>query len=102
MTYSILVEETGSDGFHAIALGLPECRAVATTRQQALAKLRVLLAKRLSKAEIVEVEIPQATPEAEHSWQRFAGMFENEPLFDEVLDEIEAHRREVDADGEPV
>ena len=102
MTYSILVEETGSDGFHAIALGLPECRAVATTRQQALAKLRALLAKRLSKAEIVEVEIPQATSEAEHSWQRFAGMFENEPLFDEVLDEIEAHRREVDADGEPV
>ncbi len=93
MTYSILVEESGSDNFQAIALGLPECRVVATTRQQALAKLRAILAKRLAKAEIVEVEIPQP----EHSWKRFAGMFENEPLFDEVLEEIEAHRREVDS-----
>ncbi len=102
MTYSILVEESTSDGFLAIALGLPECRAVATTRQQALAKLRALLAKRLSKAEIVEVEIPQATAETVHSWERFAGMFEDEPLFDEVLEEIEAHRRELDAGGEAV
>ncbi len=100
MTYSILVEETASDGFHAIALGLPECRAVATTRQQALAKMRALLAQRLSKAEIVEVEIPQATSEIEHSWKRFAGMFEDEPLFDEVLEEIEADRRSVDAGDE--
>ena len=75
---------------------------MATTRQQALAKLQALLAKRLSKAEIVEVEIPQASSETEHSWKRFAGMFEDEPLFDEVLEEIEAHRREIDADGEPV
>jgi len=102
MTYSILVEETGSDVFHAIALGLPDCRAVATTRQKALAKLRTLLAKRLSKAEIIEVEIPQTTVQARHSWNRFAGMFEAEPLFDEVLNEIEANRQEVNADGNPV
>lgn len=102
MTYSILLEETGNDSFHAIALGLPDCRAVAPTRQQALAKLRVLLARRLSKAEIVEIEIPQAASPAEHAWKPFAGMFENEALFDEVLEEIEAHRRHIDADGDLV
>ncbi len=95
MTYSILVEENGADGFQATALGLPECRAVAITRDQALAKLRAALAKRLSKAEIVEVEIPQSA-QAEHSWERFAGMFEDEPLFDQVLEDIEARRREDD------
>jgi predicted RNase H-like HicB family nuclease len=102
MTYSILVEETGNDSFHAIALGLPECRAVATTRQKALAKLRELLAKRLATAEIVEVEIPQPTLQAEHSWNRFAGMFEDEPSFDEVLEEIETNRLEANADGNQV
>ncbi len=102
MTYSILVEENDSDSFQAIALGLPECRVVATTRKQALAELRAVLAKRLSKAEIIEVEIPKSALQAEHSWKRFAGMFEDEPLFDEVLEEIEAHRREVDAGGDAV
>ncbi len=47
-----------------------------------------------------EKEIPEQSSEAEHSWKRFAGMFEDEPLFDEVLAEIEAHRREFDADGD--
>ncbi len=99
MTYSILVEESGRHGFQATALGMPECRAVAKTREQALARLRAALAERLSKAEIVEVEIPQQSSQTEHSWKRFAGMFEDEPLFDEVLEEIEAHRREIDRDG---
>ena len=102
MTYSILVEDTGRDGFHAMALGLPDCRVVATTRQQALAKLRALLARRLSKAEIVEIEIPQTTSAPQHSWQQFVGMFEDEPLFDEVLEEIETHRQEIDSGDGPV
>ncbi len=34
--------------------------------------------------------------QAEHSWERFAGMFEDEPLLDEVLEDIEARRREDD------
>ncbi len=31
-------------------------------------------------------------------WLEFAGIFENEPLFDDVLKEIEAHRKELDED----
>lgn len=96
MTYSVLVEENGADSFRATALGLPECRVVAITREQALVKLRAALAELLSKAEIVEVEIPQRASQTEHSWKKFAGMFENEPLFDEVLENIEAQRREDD------
>ena len=94
MTYSVLVEENGVDGFQAIALGLPECRVVAVTREQALTKLRAALAERLSKAEVVEVEIPRQSAQTEHSWKKFAGMFEDEPLFGEVLEDIEARRRE--------
>jgi hypothetical protein len=92
MTYSVLVEENGGESFQAIALGLPDCRVVAATRELALTKLRAALVQRLAKAEIVEVEIPQEA-QAEHAWKRFAGMFEDEPLFDEVLEDIEAQRQ---------
>jgi hypothetical protein len=29
---------------------------------------------------------------------KFAGMFEGDPLFDQVLEDIQAYRRELDAD----
>ncbi len=97
MTYRILVEKNRAGGFQATALDLPEIRVVAGSREQALAELRATLAERFSTAEIVELEIPQASPQKEHSWKRFAGVFEDEPLFDEVQEAIEADRR---ADGE--
>lgn len=31
---------------------------------------------------------------------KFAGMYENEPLFDTVLEEIDVYRREIDAEPE--
>jgi predicted RNase H-like HicB family nuclease len=96
MTYNILVEENGGNSFQATVLGLSDCRAVAATGEQALAKLREALAQRLAKAEIVEVEVPQQARRKEHSWKRFAGMFENDPLFEEVLEDIAAQRREDD------
>jgi hypothetical protein len=39
-----------------------------------------------------------ATSQTEDSWMKDAGMLENEPLFDQVLEEIAAHRRELDVD----
>ncbi len=93
MTYSVLVEENSDHGFRATALGFPECRTVAQTREQALLELQSLLAERLSKAEIVEVELPQQTRN-EHTWKKFAGMFHDQSLFDETIEAIEVHRRE--------
>jgi hypothetical protein len=36
----------------------------------------------------------------EHPWMKFAGMYEDNPLFDEVLADIEAYRRELDEEME--
>jgi hypothetical protein len=40
----------------------------------------------------------EVTSQTEDSWMRDAGMFENEPLFDQVLEEIAVYRREIDVD----
>lgn len=34
----------------------------------------------------------------EHPWAKFAGMYEANPLFAEVLDSIQAYRRALDED----
>ena len=52
--------------------------------------------ERLSKVEIVPLEVD--IPEDDHPWMKFAGMYENDPLFDQVMEDIETYRRELDAE----
>jgi hypothetical protein len=97
MTYNAVVENRDGEGFWATILGWPACTAVASTREGALAKLRQTLHDRLSKAEIVSLEVE--VPENAHPWAKFAGMFKDDPLFDRVVEDIEAYRREIDAES---
>ncbi len=50
----------------------------------------------LKQGEIVQLEIP--LPEPEHPWMKFAGMYKDNPLFDEVQDYIKADREQLDAE----
>ncbi len=99
MTYSVVVEENGSETYQATVLGWPNCSVTGATREDALVKLRGVVKQRLARAEIVKLEVDM--PE-EHPWLGLAGSFKENPLFDEVLENIEAYRRELDADEEAV
>ncbi|MCP4654179.1 MAG: type II toxin-antitoxin system HicB family antitoxin [bacterium] len=97
MNYSAIVENRASEGFTATVLGWPGFTAAGRTREEALRRLQQSFRDRLSKVEVVplEVEIPEDT----HPWMKFAGMFENDPLFDQVVEDIQTYRRELDADS---
>ncbi len=93
MTYEVVVEN-GRNGYTATVMGWPSCIARAPTREQALARLQEDLSRRLTKVEIVSLDVdPQ-----QHPMLKFAGVFKDDPLFDDVAEEIEAYRREIDAD----
>ena len=97
MHYSAIVENRDREGFTATVLGWPGFTAEGRTREEALERLRQSFRDRLPKVEVVPLEVEE--PEGAHPWMRFAGMFENDTLFDQVLDDIQAYRRELDADG---
>lgn len=97
MTYSAIVENRDSEGFTATVLGWPGLTTAGRTREEALKKLRQSFRDRLSKAEVVPFEVE--VPEDDHPWMKFAGMFEDDPLFEQVLADIQAYRNELDADG---
>ena len=94
----VLIENGNEDSYKATVLGWPDCVAQGATRQEALARLRKSLIERLNRAEIVPLEIEPA--QSAHPWLKFAGIFKDNPLFDDVLTEIETYRRELDMDGE--
>ena len=96
--YAILIETTKSGGYRAIALGLPNCRAKGETRELALQNIRQLLTTRLSQSEIVTLKID--SPQREHPWMQFAGMFQNDPQFEDMQADIQAYRQEIEAGNE--
>ncbi|BAT53022.1 hypothetical protein NOS3756_19670 [Nostoc sp. NIES-3756] len=96
--YSILIENEKDGTVTATVIGIADCKSSGTTEVEAIEKLKPLLQERLKRAKIVTLEIePLPT---EHPWMEFAGMSKDDPLFDEVLESIEANRRELDSEME--
>jgi predicted RNase H-like HicB family nuclease len=96
--YAILIETPKSGGYRATALGLPNCRAKGETRELALQNIQQLLTTRLNQSEIVTVKI--SSPHQEHPWMEFAGMFQTDPQFKDMLSDIQVYRQEIEAGNE--
>lgn len=94
LTYPVMLEKQENEGYRATVLGWPECQAFGSTREEALTSLRQIVTERLDKVKIVSLEIDR--PKPEHPWMKFAGMFKDDPYFDEMQADIAALRRERD------
>jgi hypothetical protein len=95
MQIPVLIEPVARNGFRAKGVEPFAVSAKGATREEALAKLRAKIEKRLKKgAEIVGLEV-SGEP---HPLARFAGMFKDDPDFQEVLDIIAENRKKMDAD----
>lgn len=97
-SYDVLIENQEDGKVLATVIGLPDCQAIGATKEEALTSLYQRLNERLAKAEIVSIKIEP--PKAEHPWMKFAGMYKDDPQFDEMLAYIEADRHELDAEME--
>lgn len=96
LNYSVLLEQQSEHVWTAIALGGLDCKAQAPTREQALEALQQIIQQQFAHAEVVQLEVE--LPSAEHPWMKFAGMFKDDPYWDEFLDDIAAYRHELDAE----
>lgn len=95
---TVLVEQKTEGKYQATVLGLSECQAEGNTREEVLTNISSIAGTRLEKAELISLEIKP--PKPEHPWMKFAGMFKDDPQFDEMLEDIQALRRERDAEME--
>ncbi len=80
----------------ATLLDGPRLSVSGATREEALGKLRETLERRLRHAEVVTIEVD--LPREPNPWLRLSGVYKDHPLFDELLAEIEADRRQLDAE----
>jgi hypothetical protein len=95
MQIPVLVERLKGNGFRARGKEPFAVSARGSTREEALAKLRVKIQTRLKNGtEIVGLEVgPEPHPLAE-----FAGMFKDDPDFEDVLKIMADNRERVNED----
>lgn len=93
MQIPVLIEPIAGNGYRA-SCGKPlELEVQGPTREETLAKLKEQLQLRLKNgAEIVPLDV---MPE-KHPWMEFAGMFKDDPYFEEVLEIMAENRRKMD------
>jgi len=95
MEIPVLIEPIANNGYRARSGDPFALMAEGATRDEALHKFRDLLASQLvNGAEIVPLEVPAR----EHPLDRFAGMFADDPYFDDWQQAMAEYRRQVEQD----
>jgi len=97
MEIPVLLEPTPNNGFHARSGPPLDLSAEGRTPEEALHNLRELVRARVAPgSRIVTLNVLEGT----HPWATLAGMFEDEPLFDEWQQAIAERRKAIDEDPE--
>lgn len=101
MQYQILVEHPNQNGYVASVIGLPDCVVEGATEAEAINRAKLRLKTRLAKGKIVtiDVDVP-AEGLTGNPWIDSAGIFKDDPTFDEYLEILEQIRRDGNAVGQ--
>ena len=96
MEIPVLIEPVPSKGFRARSGEPFGLTAEGATREEALQKLRELVARRIADgAELISVEVGPF----QHPWARFAGTWaQDDPFIAEWEKEVEEYRKRMDED----
>jgi len=106
MQYLVILEK--HDGaYTATVPALPGCCSQGISEEEALHNIRAAIAETLARVTIATVEVEEtpkevAIPskgESVHTWAKYAGMWKDDPSFDDFLAQIEADRRQLDSEN---
>lgn len=97
MTLNVFIQPIPKNGFLARVLGWSDFVVEGKTKEHALDNVKIELARRLTEGEVVRLEYEPKN--GSHPWMKFAGMWKDDPMFDEVLEEIKAYRQELDIES---
>ena len=100
MRYTVFLKQCDGQ-YHAVVPLLPACTASGQTRDEALLNLKMAIKETLSNMEITTVEVDHSdSPDDSNRWLETAGMFQDDPLFDDMLAEVRAYRQTLDGQSE--
>jgi predicted RNase H-like HicB family nuclease len=99
MQYQIFVENSADQTFMASAIGLPNATANGVTEKEAIGKLKGILDNRFKNGKLVMIEIDlpsEQLSDTSDPWIDNIGIFQDDPTFDDFLDEVNSYRKEIE------
>ncbi|MBW4507035.1 MAG: hypothetical protein KME64_11035 [Scytonematopsis contorta HA4267-MV1] len=87
---TLLVETLPSQKVAASVLEFPDCRVEAETREKAIAQIKIAFLERLKHIEAISWDVPVQS--LEPAWMKFAGVFQDDLDFREIMEKIRAER----------
>jgi predicted RNase H-like HicB family nuclease len=97
---NVIVKQEADGRTVAIVPGLPELQVEASDRTTALAQVQQRLETHLAGAEIVSLSVKLPSIEQKNPWLAMAGVFKDDPQFEQMLEAIENYRQEIDKSTE--
>ncbi|NCS09879.1 MAG: hypothetical protein GPJ08_01360 [Microcystis aeruginosa G13-09] len=90
--------ETLKNGQYVVSIAeLPHFRVQAPTKEEAISQLQTTFIEQISQIETISWTTPLDNPSP--NWREFAGIFENDADFQEIMDTLQAERT-LDDDSE--
>ncbi|MBD2357740.1 hypothetical protein H6G41_24540 [Tolypothrix sp. FACHB-123] len=93
---NVIVKQQADGRTVASVPGLPELQVEASDRTTALSELQQRLETHLAGAEIVSLPVKLPSSDLKNPWLAMAGVFKDDPQFEQVLTAIENYRQELD------
>ncbi|MFN0054547.1 MAG: type II toxin-antitoxin system HicB family antitoxin [Planctomycetales bacterium] len=94
MSLTALVEKLDNQSYRAAIVHPFAMESEGATEDEAVSRLREMALARLKTSKVVEIPMPGDEPE--NPWAKMAGMFKDHPDWDQYLEAIKEHRREMD------
>ncbi len=100
MTFGVILLKQANDGYVARPILWPDVEAQGATEQEALDRVRALIRNLLSKARLVQVEVDVPEEKVGNPWIAKAGIFADDPTWEDFQKAMADYRRQVDEDQE--
>jgi hypothetical protein len=95
ITVTLMLEPQASGRFVASAVEFPAFRIEAATEAEAIGQLQRSLSEHVAHTKVMPwvISVPQVDDAVvPPTWAKFAGIFRDNPMFDEVMESIQADR----------
>ena len=100
MQYQVFVQNPTDRNFMASVVGLPNVTANGITEKEAIDRLKDILDAQFKNGKLVTIDIDvpsEKSLEKSDPWITNAGIFKDDPTFDNFLAEMKAYRDDIDA-----
>jgi hypothetical protein len=97
MNVSVVLEQLNDNAYRATSFAPLPLVAEASTRQQAVDRIREMIRDKLSRVEVIQVEVP-AHEGVDDPWIAMIGTWKDHPDAADIEQSMREYREEVDAD----